>query len=193
MDRGWLASVTEVVFGGDTVPNQWMNQYATDADLLIHEAMITPPMYMALYNQPAQLAWRACCEFHTSPQAFGKIMSEVQPRMAVAYHFFNEEATRYGVYEYIRQTYDGPLSMGTDLMVWNVTADDVRERMVIVTEEGWPVPGPNQQPPPDPSRPNPMSATITGGKWDVTDVEKEMLDAWMELHGLQGQDWRQQR
>lgn len=183
----------KIVFGGDTVPNQWFIEYSKDADLVIHEAMMTPEMYMNLYNQPAQLAWRTCCEFHTSPQAFGKIMSEINPRMAVAYHFFNEEATRYPIYEHIRETYDGPLSMGTDLMVWNVTADEIRERMAVVTDEGWPVPGPNLQPPPESGRPSPMSPEIAAGKWDVYDVEKEMLDAWMRLHGLQDQDWRRQQ
>ena len=37
---------------------------------------------------------------------------------AVAYHFFNEEATRYDIYGAIRESYDGLLSMATDLMVW---------------------------------------------------------------------------
>ena len=37
--------------------------------------------------------------FHSSAQAFGKIMSIVKPRHAVAYHFFNDEDTRYEVYD----------------------------------------------------------------------------------------------
>jgi len=32
----------------------------------------------------------------------------VKPRHAVAYHFFNEEATRYSLYDNIRETYAGP-------------------------------------------------------------------------------------
>ena len=47
------------------------------------------------------------------------IMSTIEPRHAVAFHFFNEEATRYGLYQGIRATYDGPLSLATDMMVWN--------------------------------------------------------------------------
>jgi ribonuclease Z len=31
-------------------------------------------------------------------------MATREPRHAIAYHFFNEEATRYGVYEGIRET-----------------------------------------------------------------------------------------
>jgi ribonuclease Z len=44
-------------------------------------------------------------------------MSTIQPRQAVAYHFFNEEGTRYRLYDNIRETYDGPLSMATDMMM----------------------------------------------------------------------------
>jgi ribonuclease Z len=179
-----------IVFGGDTVPNQWFVRFAKGADLVIHEAMMTPQQYMTLYNQPAQLAWRTCCEFHTSPQAYGKIMAEVQPRHAVAYHFFNEEATRFAIYDAIRETYDGPLSMATDLMVWNVTKDSITERMAVAPEEAWPVPGDARQPPPVPGQPSPLSEAMNAGRWDVYDVEKQMLDAWAEEHGLQEQDWR---
>jgi len=91
-----------VVFSGDTVPNKWFVKYATGADLVIHEAMMTPQQFATFYNQPAQLAWRTCCEFHTSPQGMGKIMSAIEPRHAVAYHFFNEEGTRYDIYKAIR-------------------------------------------------------------------------------------------
>ena len=99
----------KVVFGGDTYPNTWFLTYAKNADLVIYESFMLPEMFVKFYNQPPQLAWQACCAFHTSPQAFGKVMSVVKPRHAVAYHFFNEEATRYGIYEGIRETYSGPL------------------------------------------------------------------------------------
>ncbi len=56
-------------------------------------------------------------------------MGEVKPRHAVAYHFFNEEATRFGLYDGIRQTYDGPVSMATDMMVWNITKGKITGRM----------------------------------------------------------------
>jgi ribonuclease Z len=76
----------KVVFGGDTSPNTWFIKYAQDADVVIHEAFNPPSIFATFGNQPAQLAWRACCEFHTSGPAFGKIMSTIQPRHAIAYH-----------------------------------------------------------------------------------------------------------
>ena len=181
----------KVVFGGDTVPNKWFIKYAQDADLLIHEAMMTPDQYATLYDQPRQLSWRVCCEFHTSPQSFGKIVSTVAPGHAVAYHFFNEEATRYDIYEGIRETYDGPLSMATDLMVWNVTPDGVKERMAVVTDDAWAVPGTARQPPPDKGRPSPMTDWIDSGRWiPGFKAQDPMLDAYSKEHGLEEMDWR---
>ncbi|MEE9574620.1 MAG: guanitoxin biosynthesis MBL fold metallo-hydrolase GntH, partial [Gammaproteobacteria bacterium] len=64
----------KIVFEGDTVPNKWFIEHAKDSDFVIHEAMITPWQWVSFYNMPPQLGWRACCEFHTSPEAFGKRM-----------------------------------------------------------------------------------------------------------------------
>ena len=147
-----------------------------------------------MYGQPPQLAWRACCAFHTSGQAFGKVMSEVKPRLAVAYHFLNEEATRYLLYDNIRETYDGPLSMAADMMVWNITKDKVTERMAVSTEEAWAVPGPARQLPPEKGQPPVFSKFILDGRWDegAQPAQKRMLDEFAEKYGLQDQDWRKQ-
>ena len=175
----------KVVYGGDTVPNKWFIKYAKNADLVIHEAMHTPEQFMQLYNQPAQLAWRTSAEFHTSPQAFGKIMSMTRPRHAVAFHFFNEEATRYEIYEAIRETYDGPLSMATDLMVWNVTKDEIRERMAVATDEAWSIAGTAEQPPPQKGLPNPLSEEMDSGRLDVKDAEAQMLREFWEKYDVE--------
>ena len=91
-------------------------------------------------------------DIHTSAQAFGKVMSMIEPRHAIAYHFFNEEGTRYGIYDGIRETYDGPLSMATDMMVWNLNRDGVTERMAVSPDEAWDVPGDEEGLEPDKTR-----------------------------------------
>ena len=183
-----------IVIGGDTFPNKWFLEHAWNADLVIHEAFMSPDLFVELYNMPPGLAWRACCAFHTSGQAFGKIMSTLKPRHAVAYHFLNEEVTRYSLYDDIRETYDGPLSMATDLMVWNITKDGVRERMAAVTEEAWSVPGEAIQPGPEPGRTSEYTKYILDGRWDegAQPAQKQMLDEFSEKYGLQDQDWRKQ-
>jgi ribonuclease Z len=181
----------KVVFGGDTAPNRWFLDYAQDSDLVIHESFMVPNDFVQLYNQPPQLAWRACCAFHTSGQAFGKIMSTIQPEHAVAYHFLNEEATRYNLYEAIRETYDGPLSMATDNMVWNVTPEGVTERMAAITHDAWSVPGPSMQGPPETGRRPVFSDFTNSGYWlDAYEAQNEAMDRHMEQYNLQDQDWR---
>jgi ribonuclease Z len=184
----------KVVIGGDTFPNKWFLEYAKNADLAIHEAFMAPELFVKYYGQPPQLAWRACCAFHTSGQAFGKVMSEVKPRHAVAYHFLNEEATRYSLYDNIRETYDGPLSMAADMMVWNITKDEVTERMAVSPEEAWAVLGPARQPPPEQGQPPVFSKFIIDGRWDegAQPAQKQMLDEFAEKYNLQDQDWRRQ-
>ena len=180
-----------VLFSGDTVPNKWYVKYGKGVDLAIHESFQSPGQLVKYYNQPPQLAWRACCEFHTSPQSFGKIMSTIKPRHAVAFHFFNEEGTRYGIYEGIRETYDGPLSMATDMMVWNITKDTITERMAVSTDDAWSVPGTARQPPPEKGRPNPMSKAINSGRWRPGfEAQDDMLDEFMKAKKLEKMDWR---
>jgi ribonuclease Z len=180
-----------VFFSGDTVPNKWYVKYGTGVDLAIHESFQSASQLVKFYNQPPQLAWRACCEFHTSPQAFGKIMSAIKPRHAVAFHFFNEEGTRYGIYEGIRETYDGPLSMATDMMVWNITKDKITERMAVSTDDAWSVPGTAKQGPPEKGQPNPMSEEMNRGRWlPAFKAQDKMLDGHMEQYNLQELDWR---
>ena len=184
----------KMVFGGDTSPNKWFVKYAKDADFVIHEAFIGPELFVAYANQPPQLGWRACCAFHTSGQAFGKIISEIKPRHAVAYHFLNEEATRYSLYDNIRETYDGPLSMATDMMVWNITKDKITERMAVAPDSAWPVPGTVRQPPPEKGRPDVMSDFIKSGEWGPGfNAQNRMLDEFAKKYNLQDQDWRLQR
>jgi ribonuclease Z len=151
----------KLVFGGDSSPNKWFVKYAKGADFAIHEAFGTPEFFVKEYNQPPQLAWRACCEFHTSGQSFGKIMSTVRPRHAVAYHSFEEAIP--DIRSGIRETYDGPLSMATDMMVWNITREKVVERMAVSPDRASGVAGP------------------------------PMLDEHMKKYNLEKMDWRKQK
>jgi ribonuclease Z len=183
----------KVIFGGDTSPNKWFVEYAKNADVVIHEAFNTPGVFTTLGAQPAQLAWRACCEFHTSGPSFGKIMSTIKPRHAIAYHALLDLGTQQynEYYDSIRSTYDGPLSIGSDLMVWNVTKDEVLERMTVSTGNAWAVEGTTRQPPPQPGMPDPMSDFIKSGEWGPGfNAQNPMLDQFMDEYDLEDVDWR---
>jgi len=125
------------VFGSDTFPNKWFVEYAKDADLAVHECFVAvPDLVMKMRFTPEQALFVGT-QIHTAPEAFGKVMTEIQPRMAVAYHFFKDFDTTAEVNDRIRTTYDGPLSLAEDFMVWNITKDDIRVRMAVVEEHTW--------------------------------------------------------
>jgi ribonuclease Z len=97
-------------------------------------------------------------------------------------------------YDSIRSTYDGPLSIGSDLMVWNVTKDEVLERMTVSTGNAWAVEGTTRQPPPQPGLPDPMSDFIKSGEWGPGfNAQNPMLDEHMEKYKLQDVDWRPEK
>ena len=137
------------VFGGDTYPNKWFVKYAKDADLVIHECFIAVPDLVKKFGFSVSNALEVGTQIHTAPEAFGKVMSMIKPRLAVAYHFFNDSDTAPPILEGIRSTYDGPLTLAEDYMVWNVTKDEIRNRMISFNEDAWPPPAPQAPPPVD--------------------------------------------
>jgi len=182
----------KLVYGGDTSPNKWFVENAKNADFVIHEAFANPANYTRLMGQPPQLSWRMCCEFHTSGQSFGKIMSTITPRHAVGYHTYEEllPSVRAGV----RETYDGPLSLAVDMMVWNITRDEITERMAVSPDRAWAVAGPTRQLPPEKGRPDVMSDFIKQGEWGPGfNAQNRMLDEYSKKYKLEDQDWRLQK
>jgi ribonuclease Z len=111
-------------------------------------------------------------------------MSIIKPRMAVAYHFFKDFDTTAAISDRIRTTYDGPLSLSIDYMVWNITKDDIRVRMAIVDEDVWPPPATDKPQLPDPNARIPYSDAISGGKLDVSKVLQPTYDAINKQYGL---------
>ncbi len=177
----------KVVIGGDTFPNRWFIEHATDADLAIHETFLTPTDLVRLYGQSPGQAIGVGTQIHTSPQAFGKVMSTIKPRHAVGYHFFNEQATHDNVLLGIRQVYSGPLSLAVDNMVWNISKEAIVERMIVSPDQAWAVNGPNKPPaPPAPGTiPDPISDYIKEGRWQpAEEAQAPMVDEFKKENNL---------
>jgi ribonuclease Z len=172
------------IFGGDTYPNKWFQEYAKDADVAIHECFIPVEDMIAKFRFSPQSALVVGTQIHTSPAAFGKMMSLIKPRLAIAYHFFNDYDMINSIHDGVRQTYDGPLSLSEDYMVWNITKDDIRVRMAIVDEDVWPPPSTMKPQLPDPSIRIPYSDLIEGGKVDMKAVDQPTYDAINKKYGL---------
>ncbi len=174
------------VFSSDTYPNTWFNEYALDADLAIHECFVAVPAMVQKMRFTPESALMVGTQIHTAPEAFGKVMSFIQPRMAVAYHFFKDFDTTGDVYERIKKTYDGPLSLAEDFMVWNVTQDTIRVRMAVVEEHTWAPALASPAIPPELADRDALSQQlgwelgysdfIQNGKWDVDDVLRPIYE-----------------
>lgn len=140
------------VYSGDTFPNRWFLDHAKDADIVIHECFVAPETLVEKQGFTPEAALNVGTQIHTSPAQFGKVMAEVQPRMAVGFHFFNDFDTQPSVLRDVRMTYDGPLALALDHMVFNVKKDEeVRVRMSAVEEAIWPQPSNIPLVPPDPA------------------------------------------
>ena len=61
-------------------------------------------------------------------------MSEVKPRLAVGYHSIQDIISTVAISDGVRTTYSGKLAIATDLMVINVTKDNIEVRLAIVDE-----------------------------------------------------------
>jgi ribonuclease Z len=170
------------VFGSDTYPNKWFIEYAKDADLVVHECFVAVPDLVKKMGFTPEQALVVGTQIHTAPEAFGKVMSMIKPRHAVAYHFFKDFDTTAEVNDRIRTTYDGPLSLAEDFMVWNITKDEIRVRMAVVEERTWAPPLVNKPELPQegdrekyseemgvPNDAMGYSDSIKGGRWGEVD------------------------
>ncbi len=125
------------VFGGDSVPNKWFMKEAKGADVVIHECFFTPEQWMKIAGFPYKQAYWVTTVIHTPPEGFGKLMSMIEPRLAVAYHYWNHRDVELDIFERVRKTYDGPLAMAADLTVINVKKDHIEVREVTFNHEAW--------------------------------------------------------
>jgi ribonuclease Z len=103
-----------VVLSGDTRFSENVIKFATGADLLIHE------VFMA--KGELTVVMKRVRAHHTSPQEAGRVFSTAKPRLAV-YSHINTGGFWPVPADYIaatRETYNGPLELGEDLMTINV-------------------------------------------------------------------------
>jgi len=154
------------VYGGDSYPNKWFIEYAAGADIAIHECIYTPEGMNNFYgwNNMKQAIY-VSSYIHTPPAAFGKIMSEIKPRLAVGYHFIHLPHLLQENIEIVRTTYDGPLSMAIDLTVYNVTKDKIIIRSAVTPEIHYPSRPSKEYGTAERSQPMDMTDFPKSGKW----------------------------
>jgi ribonuclease Z len=108
------------VISGDTRYNENVIKYGTGADLLIHEVAAARPELMAETYVQRIIA------HHTTPREAGKVFALTGPKLAAYTHIVmirDEKTPPVTVEELIaetRQTYEGPLEVGEDLMSFEI-------------------------------------------------------------------------
>ena len=80
------------------------------------------------------------------------------------------------ILEQIRSTYDGPLALATDLMVFNVTKDDIKVRMPVIEEDVWPLPSITETLPADPKDRVGFSDFIISGRVKFKEVVDKVYE-----------------
>lgn len=136
-----------MVFSGDTKPSNYMIDQAKGVDVLIHE-MVVPPETWAAKNsglKPGDPGWDQALSIaqmvqdssHTPQQALGYILSKTNPRLGIATHFQVNEDTVGPAMKDIRTWYKGPIAIATDLLVVNVSKDNIKQRYAKVSDFSW--------------------------------------------------------
>jgi ribonuclease Z len=95
-----------VVVSGDTKFCQNLVDFAKDADCLIHAA------WSAGSKNPTPPSKRSIA----SAEDAGRVFAMVKPKLGVVYHYREEE----GLGDAVREEYQGPFVIATDLMTINV-------------------------------------------------------------------------
>lgn len=108
------------VFSSDTRYNQNVIKYGAGADLLVHEvASARPELTKEAYVQ-------RIIGHHTTPREAGRVFAQTKPRLAAFTHILQlgseqiPPPTIDDIVAETRQTYDGALAVGEDLMAFDI-------------------------------------------------------------------------
>jgi len=122
-----------VVFSGDTKPTMTLVEAAEGCDLLIHETFLPADVFAELMSFPLDQAEVVVNEGHTPANATGIVFDKVRPRMGAMWHCHVVDGYIDKVFEGVRSTYSGAVTLCQDLTVFNVTAGAVVARQAEVS------------------------------------------------------------
>ncbi len=79
---------------------------------------------------------------HTPADKLGHVFSIAKPKLGVGTHFFTNDYTIDKAFAGIASTYSGPVVIAQDLMVINVTPEQIVTRMARTDLLSWAAPAP---------------------------------------------------
>ena len=126
-----------VVIASDTRPSQFYVENSKNCDIVMHEIGPDPGVFAETMGVTIDRANSMIASSHTLPVALGKIFALTKPRLAVATHILRNANTTMPTIDGLRVHYDGPLVLGEDFMVFNVTKDKITQRVGVGPRNPW--------------------------------------------------------
>ncbi len=103
----------------------------------MHEVGPDPKIFAQKMGVTEARANSMIASSHTLPVALGKIFALTKPRLAVATHILSNPDTTQPTIDGLRKYYGGPLVLGQDFMVFNVSKDKITQRMGVGPRNPW--------------------------------------------------------
>jgi len=149
-----------MAYTGDSIPTRYEAEQAAGVDVFVHELFIDAPTFAKQNSMPLMIAESVVRE-HTPADMLGRIFAIAEPALAVGTHFFTNDYTIDPAFEGIASEYSGPVVIAQDLMVINVTPEQIVTRMAKTDLLSWAAPAP--PPPPGTKRPQ-LDPPVTKGR-----------------------------
>ena len=125
------------VWTGDTQPNHFVVENAKGVDLLIHETAPSVERYSQATGLPIELAKVVVAASHTPAKALGKILQLTKPSLGVTCHCPIDPQELQEMYNGVATHWDGKYQVGEDLMVFNISKDNITIRKGAIQGRPW--------------------------------------------------------
>ncbi len=126
-----------MAFTGDSEPTTQESEQGAGVDVFIHEAFISPEAFAEKNNMPLEVAENIVYKAHTPPDMLGRVFDIARPVLGVGTHYFHDDDLIDPFFEGVATTYDGPVALAQDLMVFNVTPEQIVLRMAKAEQLWW--------------------------------------------------------
>ena len=103
---------------------------------MMHEGFIDAETFSKKSSIPLQITQNIVGE-HSTGERFGQLMNIAKPKLGVAYHYFLDDDVIDPFFRLLHQTYDGPVVLAQDLMVINVTPEQIVTRLAETNLLHW--------------------------------------------------------
>jgi len=136
-----------MTFHGDGEPCTFEAEQAKGVDVFMHEGFLDAQTFSTAMNLPLPIAQNVA-RVHATPDRLGRLFDIAQPKLGVAYHYFQNDDTVDPFFENMKKAYNGPLLLAQDLVCINVTPEQIVMRQAQTSLLHSTPPGPKEEGPP---------------------------------------------